>query len=210
MTPTPSPRSTTLRAAALPLLAAVAVSGVLGVQLSHGGGDFTPLRAADPCVVRPVTVVSKGIEALTERLVLIGLDGAACRLGVSREALTLQLAQPGPRTAAQVAAVRAGLLAAVARMKADGTLPPASDLVDEAVGKSDLNGFVKFAIKALPDSVINKALKTDDVLRRAIADLDLKKLLGNLDNPDELNSQINKAVTKAVRDSLVARLRDLV
>lgn len=202
--------STTLRSAALPLLAAVAVSGVLGVQVTHGGGDFTPLHAADPCAVRQVAVVSKGIEALTERLVLIGLDGAACRLGVSREALTLQLAQPGRRTPAQVAAVRVGLLAAVARMKADGTLPPASGLVDEAVGKSDLNGFLKFAIKALPDSVVNKALKTDDVLRRAITDLDLRKLLNNLSNPDELTSQINKAVTTAVRESLVARLRDLI
>jgi hypothetical protein len=200
----------TLRSAALPLLAAAAVSGVLGVQLTHGGGDFTPLRAADPCAVRRVAVVSKGIEALTERLVLIGLDGAACRLGVSREALALQLAQPGPRSPAQVAAVRAGLLAAVGRMKADGTLPPASDLVDEAVGKSDLNGFLKLAIKALPDSVVNAALKTDDVLRRAITDLDLRMLLGNLDNPDELNGQINKAVTKAVRESLVARLRGLI
>ena len=87
-------------------------------------------------------------RGLAERLVLLGLDGAACRLGVSREALTLQLAEPGTPTDAQVNAVRAGLLEAVDRMKADGTLPPASELVDEALDDSDLNGFVKAAIRA--------------------------------------------------------------
>ena len=59
-------------------------------------------------------------------------------------------------TDAQVDALRAGLLEAVDRMKADGTLPPASDLVDEALDSSDLNGFVKAAIRALPDSVIDQ------------------------------------------------------
>src|SRR5690349_22674545 len=115
----------------LPAFALVLVAGVLGIQLAHGGGSFEPLRPADPCQVRPVTSQATGIDALTERLVLLGLDGAACRLHVSREALTLELAQPGPRTDAQVNALRAGLLDAVQQMKSDGTLPPASDLVDE-------------------------------------------------------------------------------
>jgi hypothetical protein len=199
-----------LRAAALPALAAVLVSGVLGVQAANGGGNFTPRRAADPCAVRMVTSVSTGIDGLSERLVLLGLDGAACRLHVSREALTLQLAQPGMRTDAQINAVRAGLLDAVARMKADGTLPPAAELTDEALEKSSLNRFVKAAIRALPDSLINEALKTDDVLRRAINNLDLRKLLNNLDNPDILTHQIDSAVTRAVKDALVARLRSLI
>ena len=147
--------------------------------------------------VRTVTSVSTGIEGLGERLVLLGLDGAACRLGRTREALTLKLAQSdAPPTDAEVDALRAGLLEAVDRMKADGTLPPASDLIDEALDNSDLNGFVKAAIRALPDSVINRALKTDDVLRRTINDLDLRKLLANLNNSDDLTRQINAAVTK--------------
>ena len=199
-----------MRGAALPVLAAVAISGVLGVQLGNGGGQFTPLRPGDPCAVRMVSSVSTGIEALTERLVLLGLDGAACRLGLSREAFALQLARPGPRTAAQVNAVRAGLLRAVARMKADGTLPRSSSLVNEAVAGSKLNVFVKAAIRALPDSLIDKNLKTDDVLRRTINDLDLERLLSNLDDPDDLNTQITAAVTKAVKAALVARLRDLL
>jgi hypothetical protein len=203
-------RASGLRAAALPVLAAVLVSGVLGVQLAHGGGRFTPLRPADPCAVRMVTSVSSGIEGLTERLVILGLDGAACRLGISREALTLDLAQPGVRTDAQVTALRAGLLDAVQRLKAAHTLPPAAELANEAVDESDLNYFEKLAVRALPDSLINKALSTDDVLRRTIENLDLRTLLANLDNPDELTDQVNSAVTKAVEDSLIARLRGLV
>jgi hypothetical protein len=198
------------RAALLPVLAAALVSGVLGVQVANGGGDFVPARPADPCTVRDVTSVSSGIDGLTERLVVLGLDGAACRLGVTREALVLDLAMPGKRTPAEINALRAGLLGAVDRMKAAGTLPPASDLSDEALDNADLPGFVKFLIRALPDSVINGALKTDDVLKRTINGLDLRTVLGDLDNPDELTRLINHAVTQAVKDSLVARLRDLL
>jgi hypothetical protein len=201
---------TNVRALALPLIAAALVSGVLGVQLANGGADFVPTPAANPCAHRTVTSVSTGIDGLGERLVLLGLDGAACRLGVTREALTLDLAESRAPTGAQVVALRAGLLAAVDRMKADGTLPKASDLTDEALDNSDLNGFIKAAIRALPDSLINGALKTDDVLKRTINELDLRKLLTNLNNADELTKQINSAVTDAVKRSLVARLRDLL
>jgi hypothetical protein len=186
------------------------VAGVLGVQLDHDGGEFEPLRPADACVEREVTSQADGIEGLTERLVLLGVDGAACRLGVSREALTLELAQPGERTDAQVDALRAGLKDAVAGMKKDGTLPPASDLADEALEEADLNRFLKAAIRALPDQVVDGALKTDDVLVRAIDDLDLRALLGNLDDQDDLEAQVEKAVTDAVKDSLLDRLRNLI
>ena len=210
MTSSAKTRAASLRAGALPLLAAALVGGVLGVQIANGGGDFAPTRAVAPCAQRSVTSVSSGIDGLGERLVLRGLDDAACRLGLTREALTLELAQQSTPTDAQIDALRAGRLAAVDRMKADGTLPPASELTDEALDDSDLNGFTKAAIRALPDSLINSALKTDDVLRRAINALDLRKLLANLNDPDELTRQLDAAVTDAVKQSLQARLRDLI
>jgi hypothetical protein len=199
-----------LRWLALPVLAVAMVAGVLAVQIGHGGGSFEPLHPADPCVEREVTSRAEGIDALTERLVLLGIDGAACRLHVSREALTLELAQSDDPTDAQVDALRGGLHDAVHRMKADGTLPPISSFVDEALDNADLNGFLKAAIKALPDSVIDAALKTDDVLDRSIDDLDLRELLANVDDQDDLNRQVEAAVTQAVKDSLVDRLRNLL
>ncbi len=95
-------------------------------------------------------------------------------------------------------------------MKAEGSLPPASDLVDEALDRSNLNGLLKTAIRALPDSVIDNALKTDDVLRRTINQLDLRALLTNLNSSDDLTKQINSAITKAVEQALIARLRDVL
>jgi hypothetical protein len=199
-----------LRAAALPALAVVLVGGVLGVQLAHGGGDYAPLRPANPCVARPVASASTGIEGLTEQLVLIGLDNAACRLGTSREALTLQIAQSRTHTDAQINALRSGLLAAVDRLKAENKLPKASQLADEAVDSSNLNVFLKAAIRATPASLIDSALATDDLLRRTINDLDLRTLLANLGNSNDLTAQVDAAVTKAVKDTLFARLRSLL
>lgn len=200
-----SPR---LSALGLPAVAVALVGGVLAVQLAYGGGQFEPLRPADPCVVRDVTSQSEGIEALTEQLVLIGLDEAACTLGTSREALTLELARSG--AGAQADALRDGLLAAVARMQGDGTLPATSDLVDEALDTADLNGVLEAVIRAVPDSVVDAALPMDDVLTRAIEDLDLHALLANLDDQAALEAQVQAAVSQAVVDSLVARVRDLV
>lgn len=193
----------------LPVAAVILVCGVVGVQLAHGGGTYEPLRPADPCAERQVTSQASGIDGLTERLVLLGIDGAACRLHVSREALTLELAQ-SDATDAQIDALRDGLQSAVERMKDEGTLPPASELVDESLASADLNGLLKSAIRALPDSVIDAALKTDDVLTRAIDDLDLRQVLTNLDDQDALEQQIEVAVTEAVKDSLEARLRGLL
>ena len=99
---------------------------------------------------------------------LLGLDGAACRLGVSREALTLELAQPGT-PARPVDALRSGLLT---RWSDEGRrdTAPGMDLVDDALDSTDLNGFVEAALRAIPDSVVDAALKTDDVLTRAITE----------------------------------------
>ena len=58
--------------------------------------------------------------------------------------------------------------------------------------------------------MIDAAVKTDDVLVRTINDLDLRTLLANLDDQQGLNQQVEAAVTQAVKDSLAARLRDLL
>lgn len=202
--------STVPRWIGLPLAAVAMVAATLTVQATHGGGSYEPLRPASACVERPVTSRASGIEGLTERLVLIGLADAACTLGLGREELTLQLARSGDPTDAQVDALRRGLRSAVRQMKDDGTLPRASALVDEVIDEADLNGLVKRLIRALPASLVDKALRTDDVLYRTIDDLDLREVLANLDDSSSLDAQVEPAVTQAVKDSLKARLRDLV
>ena len=194
----------------LPIIAVVLVAVVLGVQLAYGGGTFEPLRPADPCAARPVSSVSDGLDALTEELVLLGLDEAACALNVSREELTLDLARAEDPTDAQVAAIQDGLVAAVERMQEAGSLPPASELVDDALDQAELNGLLETLIRAVPDSVVDAAIRTDDVLVRAIEGLDMRKLLANVDDQAALEAQVEVAVTEAVKDSLLDRLRSLV
>lgn len=193
----------------LPVAAVVAVAAVIGVQLAQGGGTYEPLKPPSPCQERPVEAQSDGIEGLTESLVFIGLDEAACDLGVSREELTLQLAQSSP-TDAEADALRDGLLAAVNRMASDGTLPPLSDLLDEALANADLNPFVERAIGLLPDRVVDAALPTDDVLTRTVEGLDVREILASLDDTSDLNAAVQTAVTEAIKDTLVDRARELI
>ena len=195
---------------ALPAVALALVLGVLGVQVAAGGGAFAPLSPADPCAGREVSSASEGIDGLTENLVLIALDDAACTLGVSREALTLELAQNPTPTDAQVAALHDGLLAAVDQMAADDTLPPISSLLDEALDNAELNGLLEAALRAVPNSVVDAALPTDEVLTRAIDELDLRAVLSDLDDPDALDTQLEAAITRAVQDTLVDQVRDLL
>lgn len=199
------------RALMLPALALGCSAVLLGVQTANGGGDFVPVQAADPCVPRQVTAASTtSTDALGELLVLYGLDGAACRLGQSREAYVLELGIATDFTDPQIDALRGGLLGAVERLRNEGRLPSAAALADEALAEADLNPIVKRLVQALPDGVVNSALKTDDVLRRAVTDLDLRTLLGELEDPAEVQRLITAAITEAVKDSLRARLRDLV
>ncbi|MGQ0630928.1 MAG: hypothetical protein ACT4P1_07785 [Sporichthyaceae bacterium] len=198
---------TTRRAMALPVGAVALVAAVLGTQVAAGGGDFVPTRAADPCLPRAVASISTGLDALSEQLVLLGLDGAACRLGRSREALVLGLAMPAEPTDGEVDALRAGLIDAVDRLEREDRLPPSSDLADEALAQADLPALVQRALELAPDSLIDRGLPTDDVLRRSVAELDLRALLNDLDDPSQINRLIRDAVVEGVKSSLLARLR---
>lgn len=193
---------------ALPLLALLLVAAVLGIQLRNGGGDFVPSASGDPCNPRQVQSVATGIDALSEEVVLLGLDGAACRLGLSRESLLLSIAQETPLEGL-VDAVRAGLVDAVDRLDRQDRLPTASVLADQAVELSDLPGFVKRALGALPNRLIDSQLDTGDVLRRAIATIDVAGLLDSLDDPGRLQGAVQDAVVAAARDEIVDRVRTL-
>lgn len=106
-----------------PLIAASGASAALiALYLALGGASYKPQQVADPCHPRPIEQLRER-EGTAERLALSALDGAACRLRVTREELTLALASPESRAAFArmhhvgdeqiAAALRAGLERAV-------------------------------------------------------------------------------------------------
>lgn len=137
------------------LLAAAAI--LVAVELGMGAIDTGP-TVANPCKPRQAFPGS-GIDATIQRVVLNGLDGAACRLHTTREELVLSL-RPGAgsrrvhfdkRTIE--AAVRGGLLRAV----------------DEAEQRGDIPGFVapiaRRLIRTTPiDRLVEGGIRLSDLI----------------------------------------------
>ena len=192
---------------ALPLIAVVLVAAVLGVQVAAGGGDYVPRQLADPCTPRAVPPIPGRMEPLAERIVLLGLDSAACRLGISRERLVLALAETRSLDPSGPAALKTGLRDAVDRLEREGRLPKVSQLLPEALDQSDLPGLVKTIIRAIPDGTVDSTLPTGSLLRRAVDDLDIDRLIRELDDPQQIESAVRSAILRAARDEILDRLR---
>jgi hypothetical protein len=71
--------------------AAAASLALVVVYLALGGASYAPAKVADPCAPRDWRN-PKGLEQTAEQIVLSGLDGAACKLHVSREEMVLAFA----------------------------------------------------------------------------------------------------------------------
>jgi len=196
-----------MRRLALPLIAVLLVGAVLGVQVAAGGGHYVPRRPADPCVPRPVPPIGARLEPLAEQIVLLGLDGAACRLGISRERLVLGLADLRSLDPRAPAALKAGLRDAVDRLDREGRLPKVSQLLPEALDQADLPGIAKTIIEAIPAGFVDNALPTAPVLRRTIDELDVTRLLHQLNDPSQLDSAIQSAILQAALHQILDRLR---
>jgi hypothetical protein len=102
------------------LVAAVAVA-VAEIGRSATNDSVT---IANPCKAR-TPFPGSGIDATIQRLVLDGLDGAACRLHTSREELVLSLRGGSHRWNRHTieAALRAGLLRSVDQAERRGDIP---------------------------------------------------------------------------------------
>jgi hypothetical protein len=106
---------------------------LVGIYLAAGGSSYVPAKTRDPCKHRPWSN-SQGLEQLAEQFSLSALDGAACKLGDSRETLAQALATTEGRErfmkrygigdAELAKAIRAGLLRAVDDAEEAGALSP--------------------------------------------------------------------------------------
>jgi hypothetical protein len=141
------------------VLVALLLSGaaLVGVELGRGALDEPAPKIADPC--QPREGRTGGIDATIQRIVLDGLDGAACRLHTSREELVLSLGGGVGVTRRSDAhtievALRAGLLRSVDAAVQRGDVPeflaptlrgivehaPIGQLVRGGISLSDLLG----------------------------------------------------------------------
>ena len=195
-----------MRRLALPLIAVVLVAAVLGVQVAAGGGHYAPLRPANPCAPRPVSPIQPKLEPLAEQIVLLGLDSAACRLGISRERLVLALADTRSLDPRESAALKAGLIDAVDRLDRQGRLPRVSQLLPQALDQANLPGIVKTIIEAIPDPVVDNLLPTAPLLRQTVDGLDINRLLHELNDPHQLNSVLQSAILQAALRQILDRL----
>jgi hypothetical protein len=100
----------------------VAAAVLIAIELANGALDYGESTVADPCAARE-PFPGEGFEATIQRIVLDGLDGAACELNTTREELVLSL---DPELGRDVEwdrktlerAVRSGLLEAIADAEA--------------------------------------------------------------------------------------------
>jgi hypothetical protein len=141
------------------VLVALLLSGaaLVGVELGKGALDEPAPKIANPC--QPREGRTGGIDATIQRIVLDGLDGAACRLHTSREELVLSLGggvgvtRRWDEHTIEVA-LRAGLLRSVDAAEQRGDVPsflapalrqlvetaPIDKLVRGGIGLSDFFG----------------------------------------------------------------------
>lgn len=122
-----------MRGRVLVIGAIVASLVLVGAYLAAGGSSYEPEKTQDPCKPRPWSN-PQSLAEIANQFTNSALDGAACKLGVSREALARALATPEGRKRFSerygiddeklAKAIRAGLLRAVDDAEEAGALSP--------------------------------------------------------------------------------------
>jgi hypothetical protein len=129
---------------------------LIGVELGLGAAHAGRVQLADPCETHAFS--GTGVGGVVQRVVLDGLDGAACRLHMSREALVLSVGSGSPlhsRWSKKTieTALRAGMLRSVAEAQQRGDIP------------SLLVGPIKRFIRTAPiDKLVSGGISLSDLL----------------------------------------------
>jgi len=150
----PQDEATDSRGILLVIGSVVASLILVGAYLAAGGSSYTPEKIQNPCKPRPWSN-PQSLAEIANQFTVSALDGAACKLGVSREALARALATPEGRerfkqkydiTDAKLAkAVRAGLVRAVDDAEEAGALSPLiAGPLREAVQRVPLEQAIEF------------------------------------------------------------------
>lgn len=105
---------------------------LVGAYLAAGGSSYEPEKVQNPCQPRPWSD-PQNLGQIANQFTISALDGAACKLGVSRETLARALATPEGRERFTkrygiddeklAIAIRAGLVRAVDDAEEAGALP---------------------------------------------------------------------------------------
>lgn len=200
------------------VLSLLAVAAVFGVQLASGGGDFVPRTVAGPCVARPLPPQTDDPDRLVQAIVLIGVQRAACTLGVSRDELLVSLpsasqrgrllTDAGRREDELVPALKAGLSEGVGQLERAGRLPSAAELISRYGAEAGVPGLALDAIERLPPAAIERYLPVGETIRGAISALDPAAVLADLDDLPALQDQLEKAVAKQAVDHIKEQISD--
>ena len=129
------------------LVALAAVAAVIVPYLALGGASYKPSPVADPCRTREWRNPG-GVQEVLEQVVLSALDGAACRLDVSREELVLAVAD---EQSLDAFAAEHGISRADAeRAVGDGLLRAVDDAEEAGALAGGIAELVRSAVHRIP------------------------------------------------------------
>jgi hypothetical protein len=133
------------------VVALAAVAAVIVPYLALGGASYEPTAVADPCRTREWRNPG-GVQAALEQVVLSALDGAACKLGVSREELVLALQD---QEALDDFATKQGISSEDAeRAVHDGLLRAVDDAEEAGALSGFVAGLVRGAVERIPPRLV--------------------------------------------------------
>lgn len=115
---------------------------LVGAYVAAGGASYRPSEVRDPCLEREWREPD-GLDELGQQLALSGIDGAACKLGVTREALARALATDE---------TRAEFLAenSISEQEFDDAVRAGLDrMVDDAEDAGEIGGLIAAGLRAL-------------------------------------------------------------
>jgi hypothetical protein len=126
----------------------VAAATLIAIELANGALGYGESKVADPCVPR-TAFPGEGFQNTIQRIVLDGLDGAACELNTTREELVLSLDPDLGRNVewdreTLERAVRAGLLESLSDAEDRGSIGGLeARIVREVVERAPLDWLIQ-------------------------------------------------------------------